>query len=180
MCANPAPGKRADADDSQNAVRDQVRPMAPPVATRKQPWIALVMQSGPRPMPDDTKRVLQHGLRVLIRTTRLQLRTTNTGPERRSASVRDCDCWDQPQCVEAHPTVATMTYPDLSHLPVGRGYLEPRFRTLRGIRIHAHGVMAWSARLGEGGSTTGVPKAGSDGPQTSTNKPQSCDVSGTW
>ena len=48
---------------------------------------------------------------------------TNNGPERRSANVRDRACWDQPQRVEAYPTVAAMTYPDLSHLQVVGGFL---------------------------------------------------------
>jgi hypothetical protein len=45
------------------------------------------------------------------------------GPERRSADVRDRDCWDQPQRVEVHPAVAAMTYPDVSHLQVIGGLL---------------------------------------------------------
>ena len=49
--------------------------------------------------------------------------TTTNGPERRSATVRDRACWNQPQRVEDHPTVAAMTYPDLSHLQVVAGYL---------------------------------------------------------
>ena len=50
-------------------------------------------------------------------------RPTNTGPERRSANVRDRACWDQPQRVEAHPTVVAIKYPDLSNLQAVGGYL---------------------------------------------------------
>jgi hypothetical protein len=45
------------------------------------------------------------------------------GPERSSADVRDRACWDHPQRVEAHLSVAAMTYPDVSNLPVFGGFL---------------------------------------------------------
>jgi len=38
--------------------------------------------------------------------------TANNGPERRSALVRDRAPCAQPQCAEAHPLEAAMTYPD--------------------------------------------------------------------
>ena len=45
------------------------------------------------------------------------------GSERSSADAGDRACWNQPQRVEAHPTVAEITYPDLSIFQVVARYL---------------------------------------------------------
>jgi hypothetical protein len=47
-----------------------------------------------------------------------ELRTTKNSSECRSANVMDRAWSDQPQRVEAHPTVDATTYPDLSNLRV--------------------------------------------------------------